>query len=69
MPYLSRNQKIATDVARKARLAINQLTKKVEKGKQAKFVIACAGPYEIYRMSTSDYDSEWKSMMNTVKSK
>ena len=43
--------------------------KAVEKGKQAKVVIAHADPYKIFRMSTSDYDSEWKSMMNTAKSK
>ena len=43
--------------------------KAVEKGKQSKAVIACADPYKIFRMSTSDYDSEWKSMMKTEKSK
>ena len=31
MSYLSRNQRIATDMVRKARLAINQLTKPWEK--------------------------------------
>ena len=41
----------------------------MEKGKQAKVVIARADIYEIFRMSTSDYDSEWKSMMKTAKSK
>ena len=69
MSYLSRNQRIATYVLRKARLAINQLTKKVEKGKQAKVVITRTDLYEIFRMSTSDYDLEWKSMMKTAKSK
>ena len=40
----------------------------MEKGKQAKVVIARADPYEIFRMSTSDYDL-WKSMIKTAKSK
>ena len=40
--------------------------KAMEKGKQAKVVIAHADPYKILRMSTSDYDSEWKSMMKTA---
>ena len=31
MSYLSRHQRIATDVMRKARLAINQLMKKTKK--------------------------------------
>ena len=41
----------------------------VEKGKQAKVVIALADSYEIFRVSTSDNDSVWKSMMKTVKFK
>ena len=41
----------------------------MEKIKQAKVVIAHADPYEIFRMSTSDYDSEWKSMTKMAKSK
>ena len=40
-----------------------------EKGKQAKVVISCADPYEIFRMSISDDDSEWKSRMKSAKSK
>ena len=40
-----------------------------EKGKQAKVVISCADPYEIFRMSMSDDDSEWKSRMKSAKSK
>ena len=43
--------------------------KAMEKGKQAKVVIVRADPYEIFRMYTSDYDSEWKSMMKMAKSK
>ena len=41
----------------------------MEKGKQAKVVIACADPYEIFRMSTSNDNSEWKSRMKSPKSK
>ena len=41
--------------------------KAMEKVKQAKVVIARADPYEIFRMSTSDYDLDWKSMMKSAK--
>ena len=41
----------------------------VEKGKHAKVMIARADPCNIFRMSTSDHDSEWKSMMKPAKSK
>ena len=39
----------------------------VEKCKQAKVVIPRADPYEIFRMSTSDDESESKSMMKMAK--
>ena len=41
----------------------------VEKCKQAKVVIPRADPYEIFRMSTSDDESESKSMMKMAKRK
>ena len=43
--------------------------KAVQKCKQAKIVITHADPFEIFRMSTSDDDSEWKSKMIMVRSK
>ena len=32
-------------------------------------MITRADPYKIFRMHTSDYDSEWIAMMKTAKSK